>query len=335
MPSPSKNFEGSFNSLDWLSEAQFSEITNHRINDPELAYKLAQKRVRREALTLDGFLNVLAVDHPARFVTEVADNPLAMGDRREYLARMVALLSENLIDGVMASMDILEELLVIQQIKNDNFLDGKVMIASLNRGGLAGAAWELDDPVTGATPLSVKSWQFDGIKVLFRMDLYQADSLKTMTAMTQMITEANQCQLPVFLEPLPVTSCSGQIPMNVKVQKKADLLTKLVGVATALGDSSRYIWLKLPYCENFEMVAKSTTCPIVFLGGDVSGEPDGFINMVKAGLASGSNVRGTMVGRNVMFPDHGNPLKVAQQVSELVHPGAEKIATEEPELLTV
>ena len=31
-------------------------------------------------------------------------------------------------------------------------LDGKLLIASLNRGGLAGAAWEMDDPITGPSP---------------------------------------------------------------------------------------------------------------------------------------------------------------------------------------
>ena len=64
----------------------------------------------------------------------------------------------------------------------------------------------------------------------------------------QAITEMNAFGLPTFLEPLPVVKKDE----NYRVVKTADALAKLVGVASALGDSSRHLWLKLPYCENYE-----------------------------------------------------------------------------------
>ena len=67
----------------------------------------------------------------------------------------------------------------------------------------------------------------------------------------------------MFLEPLPVVETES----GFKVVKTAEALAKIVGVASALGDSSRYLWLKLPYCENYEVVARSTTLPILLLGG--------------------------------------------------------------------
>ncbi len=45
-----------------------------------------------------------------------------------------------------------------------SLLDGKVLIGSLNRGGLAGSAWELDDPITGPTPATCADWRLDGAK---------------------------------------------------------------------------------------------------------------------------------------------------------------------------
>src|SRR5947208_9378426 len=56
------------------------------------------------------------------------------------------------------------------------------------------------------------------------------------------------------------------------VVKTAEALARLAGVASALGDSSRYLWLKLPYCEDYEVVARSTTLPILLLGGESAGE---------------------------------------------------------------
>ncbi len=111
--------------------------------------------MQRKSLALDGKLNIVAADHPARNVTKVGDDPLAMADRREYLARILRVLSSDRVDGVMATMDILEDLLTIDGLLRkagaQTFLDNRVLIASLNRGGLAGSAWELDDPMTGAT----------------------------------------------------------------------------------------------------------------------------------------------------------------------------------------
>src|SRR6185503_18999665 len=49
----------------------------------------------------------------------------------------------------MSSMDVLEDLLVIHHLILESggpaLLDNRLLIASLNRGGLAGSSWEMDD----------------------------------------------------------------------------------------------------------------------------------------------------------------------------------------------
>jgi hypothetical protein len=47
------------------------------------------------------------------------------------------------VNGVLGSPDVVEELLLL------GALDGKVVIGSMNRGGLDGAVWTLDDRFTG------------------------------------------------------------------------------------------------------------------------------------------------------------------------------------------
>jgi len=131
------------------------------------------------------------------------------------------------------------------------------------------------------------------------------------------ITQMNSLGLPTFLEPLPVTRADN----NYKVIKTADRLAKIVGVASALGDSSRHLWLKLPYCENYETVARATTLPILLLGGESVGDATPFLRQVEAGLQAAPNVRGALVGRNVLYPGAEDPLSVAEAVGGIIHKG--------------
>lgn len=308
-----------FQSTELLSDSIMSRLTEIRVHEPEYAYQAAQQRQRRALVSASGRLHILAADHPARGVTRVGDNPLAMADRRDFLARILRVLQAEGVDGVMATMDVIEELLILDGILRAEGraapLNGKLLIASLNRGGLAGSAWELDDPITGPTPAACAAWRLDGTKILLRIAAEERDSLKTMVATAQAIRECNALRLPIFVEPLPVAKTDS----GWSVKKDAQALARASGVASALGDSSRYLWLKLPYCSGFETVARSTTLPILLLGGESAGNPAPFLAELVAALASGSNVRGALVGRNVLYPGAEDPLAMARAVSGVVH----------------
>ena len=305
-----------FRANDFLSASLLTRLTDIRVQDPEYAFRVATSRQRRAALTLDGKLNILAADHPARRVTGVGSNPIGMADRHDYLTRIMRVLTGKGVDGVMATMDIIEDLLILHNLPgNANFLNNKLLIASLNRGGLAGSSWEMNDPMTGASPETCAAWKLDGAKILMRLCDDEPDSLRTMVASASAISETNALRIPMFLEPLPVVKTEK----GYKVVKTAEALAKIVGVASALGDSSCYLWLKLPYCDNYELVARATTLPILLLGGESAGDPTAFLREVSAGMAAGSNVRGALVGRNVLYPGDDDPLAVAEAVGGIVH----------------
>ena len=311
-----------FSSTEFLPPSVMEEVTKSRLNDPERALRTAQTRRRRTQLAPGGRLNVLAADHPARRVTKIGARPLAMADRHDLLARICRVMTSEVVDGVMASMDILEELLllhdILQQSGKEGFLDDKVLIASLNRGGLAGCCWEMDDPVTGGTPAACTQWGLDGGKFLLRICDDDPGSLKTLLAAAQAVNELNALRLPTFLEPLPVVRQDN----SFKVVKTPEALAQIAGVASALGDSSRYLWLKLPYCDDYDIVAKATTLPILLLGGESSGDPASFLRQIESGLAAGPSVRGALVGRNVLYPGDADPLGMATAVGAIIHEGA-------------
>jgi DhnA family fructose-bisphosphate aldolase class Ia len=311
----------SFSAKDFLPATLLAKVTDIRVTDPGRSLRAAKERKRREHLTKDGKLNILAADHPARRVTRVGDDPLRMADRREYMSRILRVLMSEGVDGLLATMDIIEDLLIVHDLMRDSggpaFLDERVLIASFNRGGLLGSSWEIDDPNSGPTAESCKEWGLDGAKILLRLCDAEPDSLKTLLATVRAITELNAVGLPMFLESLPVVKADG----GYKVVKTAEELARTAGAAAALGDSARYLWLKLPYCENYEMVAGATTLPILLLGGEPVGDATPFLRELGAGLKAGPNVRGALVGRNILYPGDDDPLAVIESVGGIIHRG--------------
>jgi len=313
----------SFDAKEFLPADVLAKVTDVRVTDPERSLRAAKARKRRGSLTKDGRLNILAADHPARRVTRVGDDPLRMADRREYMARILRVMMSDAVDGLLATMDILEDLLIIDDLLKESgassFLDEKVLLASFNRGGLLGSVWEIDDPNSGPTAASCKEWGLDGAKILLRICDDEDGSRKTLLDTVKAITELNAVGLPMFLESLPVVRVDDGRHGVYRIVKTAEELARTAGAAAALGDSARYLWLKLPYCENYEMVANATTLPILLLGGEPVGDATPFLRELHAGLRAGPNVRGALVGRNILFPGEDDPLAVIEAVGGIIH----------------
>ena len=109
-----------------------------------------QARRRRPLLGADGRLLIVAADHPARGALGVRDRPAGDGQTAPTCCdRLVTALARPGVDGVLATPDILEDLLLL------GALEDKVVIGSMNRGGLQGAVFELDDRFTAYTPAAI------------------------------------------------------------------------------------------------------------------------------------------------------------------------------------
>jgi hypothetical protein len=230
-----------------------------------------------------------------------------MADRALYLDRIVRILSHPEVDGVMATADILDDLMLLgYQLWNNgrpNPMSEKVMIGCLNRGGLAGAAWELDDTMTGHTPEGIEQQGLDGGKLLLRVNLQDRDSNATLQYAAQAVDRLAVLGLPSFVEPLPVERGTDG---KWQVVKTADALVPLLGVASALGSSSARTWLKLPMVPEMERVAAATTLPILLLGGESAGDTAAVLKGIARACQTAPNVCGLMIGRSVLFPSGGH-----------------------------
>src|SRR3982751_737723 len=117
-----------------------SELIETRLHRPEaIAEAAASRRRPASALGEGGTTMIIAADHPARGMLKAGARETAMADRGELLDRVCVALSRPGVDGVMGTPDILEDLLLL------GALEGKVVFGSMNRGGLAGSVFELDD----------------------------------------------------------------------------------------------------------------------------------------------------------------------------------------------
>ncbi|MFZ5825877.1 MAG: Cgl0159 family (beta/alpha)8-fold protein [Bacillota bacterium] len=312
----------------YLPDRVFDRVTDLRVERPELVEQEAANRRRRSKLTRDGRLVILAADHPARHVVRAGSDPLGMANRRAYLERIVRVIAHPEVDGVMATPDIIDDLFLINyQVKEaggPGFLDEKVLMGCLNRGGLAGAAWELDDFLTGYTPARIASLGLDAAKMMFRLNLEERDAARAIAYCAQWITELNGLGVPSFLEALLVEHDGTAWRMS----REPDDLIRVVGVASGLGDLSARVWLKLPHTREFERVALATTLPILILGGESHGKPVLTLEQIHQAMKAGPNVRGALVGRNVIWPGDLDPQAVAVGVARVVRGATVKEAVE-------
>lgn len=310
--------------MTWAPEASlpselFDEITDVRIQHPEWIEGEAEKRKRRSQLTHDGKLVLLAVDHPGRGVTQIRKDPLAMGDRHEYLARTRRAFDDPALDGVVGTSDVLEELLILSCLERKKtrkgFLDGRVLVGSMNRGGIAGTTFELEDTFTSFTAKRLRKLRCDGGKMMYRLDPQQPASGRTITACAHAITDLRKHKLAAFLEPLGVKH-EGYVPA-----KDAETIARNCGIASALGDSSAHLWLKVPYCDDLQRVCRATTLPLLLLGGPARETAQETLKDFATGLAAGSRIRGAIIGRNLLYPG-GDPLPMCKALTALVHKNA-------------
>ena len=300
----------------------FEKITEIRVSAPEVIEQQAQARKQRKKLTLDGKLTILAADHPGRGVTALGKDPLRMGNRYEYLGRILRVLIATDFDGFMSTPDMIEDLLILDYLVQEgggvSFLDHKVLVGCMQRGGVAGVAGELDDRFGSYTAESIKRFRLDGGKMMFRFVPDDERTIWTIDYCAQAINALNEYELVPFVEPLRMDYKDGKwVSKNT-----AEELVKLVGVIGALGDSSRNTWMKLPFCEGYEKVTLATTQPILMLGGASNENPTQTYHDFSSGMATRSNVRGALVGRNISFPGLDDPAAVANAIYAIVHAGA-------------
>jgi hypothetical protein len=282
-----------------------SAILETRTRHPQAIAEAAGRRRRRSAVPGDdGKLFIIAADHPARGALRAGERPMAMADRADLLERMSLALSRPGVDGVLGTADIVEDLLLL------GVLDDKVVIGSMNRGGLAGTVFEMDDRFTGYDAASIARMGLDGGKMLFRIDPDDPATVATMESCARAVSELASHGLMAMVEPFMSHRVNGQARNDLSPAA----VIRSITVSAGLGTTSAYTWLKLPVVEDMERVLAASTLPVLLLGGEVSADQNGAFESWHKALQIPS-VQGLVIGRSLLYPPDDN---VASAVDTIV-----------------
>lgn len=280
-----------------LNRSDWQRLLTVRATDPDAVSRAYAERQRPDRLLSPrGSLFLVAADHPARGALAAGKEPMAMADRRSLLARLVVALEHPEVDGVLGTPDVVEELLLL------GALEGKVVIGSMNRGGLDGATWTMDDRFTGYDAASIAESRLEGGKMLLRIDDTDAGTATTIEACARAVSDLADHGLMAMVEPLPYVRDSNG---SLRLRKDVPALARAITVASGLGRTSAFTWLKMPSSDDPEQVFAATTLPCVVLGGVPSADPAHDLESWGRSLVQPS-VRGLVVGRALLYPPDGD-----------------------------
>ncbi|MGI5416618.1 Cgl0159 family (beta/alpha)8-fold protein [Actinomadura luteofluorescens] len=275
---------------------------------PGAVAEAARGRVRRASLLGgSGRLMLVAADHPARGALAVGGDPLAMADRGELLDRLCRALERPGVDGVLGTPDVVEDLLLL------GVLDGKVVVGSMNRGGLAGSAFEIDDRFTAYSAGAIAASGLDGGKMLVRVDESDPASVRTLEACAGAVSELAGRGLMAMVEPF----ISRRVEGRVRNDLSPEAMTRAIAIASGLGETSAYTWLKVPVVADMERVMAASTLPALLLGGEVAADQGAAREGWRRALRL-PTVRGLVVGRSLLYPPDGDVAGAVDAAVELL-----------------
>ncbi|HVU71642.1 MAG TPA: hypothetical protein VHE83_01650 [Mycobacteriales bacterium] len=244
----------------------------------------------------DGRTVVLAADHRARGVITIESYD-------GYLTALRGALTHC--DALMASRQPLADL--------QGDLGERPGFLSLNRAGLAGTVFELDDRLVASAESAV-AMGCRGAKIMTRIDRDHPSGAAQLELLGHSIEECARVGLALMVEPLSWTN------------GRMDRTTEGIAYAAMVAHDIGAPLLKVPVPNDIpdgearvEAVARivgSVGVPVLFLGGPRGSARDVLLAEVRDAIAGGG--AGLAIGRGVYQDD--DPAEMARLVAAIVHP---------------
>jgi hypothetical protein len=275
-----------------VSESVLETLVHRRVHCPGDVGEAATRRRSRSRLHGSERRHlIIAADHPARGSLGAGRDPLAMADRVDLLDRLCTALARPGVDGFLGTADLVEDLLLL------GALDDKIVLGSMNRGGLAGSRFEIDDRFTAYDAARLAARGLDGGKMLLRVDPDDPATARTLEACAGAVGALADHRLVALVEPF----YSHRVDGRVRNDLSPEAVMRSIAVASGLSHTSAYTWLKLPVVEDMERVLAASTLPVLLLGGEVAADQEAAFARWEKALRL-PTVRGLTVGRSLLYP---------------------------------
>jgi hypothetical protein len=284
-----------------------AELTEIRARDPHAIARAARNRRHRDSpLNPSGRTFIVAADHPARGSLAIGGRRMAMADRADLLARLRVALAHPGVTGVLAAADVVEDLLLL------GALDDKTVFGTMNRGGLAGSSFEIDDRFTAYDADGIAASGLDGGKMLLRIDVGDPATADTLEACARAVSELAARRRLAMVEPFMSTRVDGRVRNDLS----PDAVIHAMSVAAGLGTTSAYTWLKVPAVADMARVVAATTLPTLVLGGELDDDSGAVYERWQAALRM-PTVRGLVAGRALLYPPDGDVAGLVDRLARL------------------
>lgn len=246
-------------------------------------------------------LLVVAADHPARGALDAGGGG-DMSDRLDLLERCVTALARPGVSGFLGTADLVEDLTLL------GALEGKIVLGSMNRGGLAGSVFEIDDRFTGYDAEGIAASGLDGGKMLLRIDRDDPATANALEAGARAVGDLAARGLVAMIEPFESRRVDGRVVNDLTTSA----VVRSIAVAAGLGPTSARTWLKIPYVPDMAQVAAASTLPLFVLGGaaDAAVPWDRVLAL--------PSVRGLVIGRTLLYPPDGDVAGTVDRLVELL-----------------
>jgi len=294
-------------------------LARTRARNPQAVAAAATRRQRRPWIGPDGQLLLIAADHTARGILGAGHEPMAMAHRGDLLDRILVALSRPGVDGILGTADIIDDLLLL------GALDDKVVLGSMNRAGLAGSVFEIDDRFTGYSAHGIADACLDGGKMLLRIDPQDPATAGALQTCATAVSELADRQLVAVIEPFIASRVNDRLTNDLS----PEAVIRSAVIASGLGATSAYSWLKIPVVDDMERVAASFSLPALLLGGDVQDRPDEMFERWRHALTM-PNVLGLVVGRNLLYPPGDDVAAAVDIAAGMVAQAAGNLAAAAP-----
>lgn len=266
-------------------------LTSIRLSDPDAVERALTNRQPGRPPAAGTPLMVIAADHPARGAMGAGDDPLAMASRERLLERCVTALGRPGVNGFLGTPDIVEDLALL------GALEGKLVWGSMNRAGIQGSRYEIDDRMTAYDAKSIAASGLDGGKLLVRVDADDRATPAMLERAGTAVSDLAAVRKNALVEPFISGVREGRIVNDLS----PDAVIRSITIASALGNTSARTWLKLPCVPEMERVMEATTLPTLLLGGEVPEDADAALAGWQSALSL-PNVAGLVIGRALLFP---------------------------------
>jgi Cgl0159-like len=289
-------------------DQRLASLRETRARLPELVRNRHASRHRRTVMGHDGRLLLIEADAPAAANLAAGADPRGLADRGELLFRLVTALRHPGVDGVIASADVIDDLLLLE------VLEDRLAIGAMNHAGLAGSVLSPGSRFTGYDVDTVVVGHLDGGRIAVLIDPLDpstADTLETCGRTVTALAAGGVLALvaPSWCRP----SRDGLVPDH-----STDALIRAVDVASGVGGRSQFTWLLVPPVDGLEQVMAATTLPGLLAVGE-SGADDPRL----PGLLRVPGVRGMVVPGAMLYPPDGDVATVIDRAAALVHAPAE------------